>query len=374
MAHLKVIAGAVLLLFASLSASKPVAVAGSAVTSTAIGGFPYQGTKVLDDATTTPAVQVESVDDEACDESDEIATETVEGCFDGVEETETATPVEEVESTPATPLAAAKTGSSSGCGKTSSLASGTYSVTVNGQTRKYILDVPTNYNSNNGYKLVFGLHWRGGTMEDVATGQTVQAGVWNYYGLKRLASNSAVFVAPQGIGNGWGNSNGDDLKFIDAIIEKVEAGLCIDQKQRFATGFSYGGAMTYSLACSRASKFRAVAVLSGAQLSGCDGGNDPIPYLGIHGIGDNVLGISMGRSLRDKFVKNNGCTAKTPSEPASGSLTHTKTSYTCKSGYPVTWIAFDGGHIAAPQDGATNDSGSNTWAPKETWQFFSQFT
>jgi hypothetical protein len=34
---------------------------------------------------------------------------------------------------------------------------------------------------------------------------------------------------------------------------------------------------------------------------------------------------------------------------------------------------FDGGHIAAPQDGAGGDSGSRTWVPAEVWRFFTQF-
>jgi len=50
------------------------------------------------------------------------------------------------------------------------------------------------------------------------------------------------------------------------------------------------------------------------------------------------------------------------------------TSYSgCRAGYPVQWAAFDEGHIAAPQDGATGDSGSRTWVPALVWQFFSQF-
>jgi poly(3-hydroxybutyrate) depolymerase len=246
-------------------------------------------------------------------------------------------------------------------------------MTVNGKTRQYILRVPNNYDPNKPYKLIFGLHWLGGTMTDVATGQTVQRDVWSYYGLQQLAGETAIFVAPQGLNNGWANSGGEDVTFVDQMISTIEAGLCVNQRQRFATGFSYGGAMSYSLACSRANVFRAVAVLSGGLLSGCSGGNDPIAYLAIHGNQDSVLNISGGRTLRDRFVRNNGCASLSPAEPSQGSLTHIKTSYSCRAGYPVTWIAFDGGHIAAPRDGATGDSGSLTFSPKETWSFFSQF-
>ncbi|KAK7018662.1 hypothetical protein VNI00_018348 [Paramarasmius palmivorus] len=262
---------------------------------------------------------------------------------------------------------------SSGCG-TNPIASGTYSLNVNGKDRQYILQIPDNYDANTPYKLIFGLHWLGGTMTDVATGQTVERDTWAFYGLQRLAENTAIFVAPQGLDNGWGNAGGEDIQFIDAVIETLEAGLCVDQNLRFATGFSYGAAMSYSLACSRADTFRAVAVLSGGLLSGCDGGNTPIAYLGIHGIRDSVLNIAGGRQLRDTFVQANGCTAQDAPEPSEGSLTHVKTEYAgCQSGFPVTWIAFDEGHIAAPHDGGAGDSGSQAFSPGETWSFFSQF-
>ncbi|MEU7834393.1 cellulose binding domain-containing protein [Nonomuraea sp. NPDC049129] len=263
---------------------------------------------------------------------------------------------------------------STGCGKAPGLASGTRSIQTGGKNRSYILKIPDSYDMNHPYRLVFGFHWLGGTATDVATGQTVQRDVWAYYGLLRLANNTTIFVAPQGFNNGWGNANGEDLTFVDDMVRQIEGALCVDTTQLFATGFSYGGAMSYAIACSRANVFRAVAVQSGGQLSGCGSGTQPIAYMGIHGIRDNVLNISGGRSLRDRFVRNNGCTAQNPPEPAQGSLTHRVTTYSgCSAGHPVVWAAFDEGHIAAPQDGAGGDSGSRTWVPAEVWKFFTQF-
>ncbi|MFF0311208.1 cellulose binding domain-containing protein [Streptosporangium sp. NPDC004379] len=274
-----------------------------------------------------------------------------------------------------TPTRAAGTlAATAGCGKAPGLTSGTRTIQSGGKSRSYILRVPDNYDGNHPYRLIFGLHWLGGTATDVATGQTVQRDVWSYYGLQRLANNSAIFVAPQGLNNGWGNSNGEDLTLIDDIVRQVEGSLCVDTSQLFATGFSYGGAMSYAIACARANVFRAVAVQSGGVLSGCSDGSQPIAYMGIHGLRDSVLNISGGRSMRDRFVRNNGCTAQNPPEPAQGSLTHRVTTYSgCRAGYPVVWAAFDEGHIAAPQDGAPGDSGSRTWVPAEVWKFFTQF-
>ncbi|KUJ47187.1 MULTISPECIES: cellulose binding domain-containing protein [Micromonospora] len=261
-----------------------------------------------------------------------------------------------------------------GCGRAPGLNSGTHTIQSNGKSRSYILRIPANYNNNHPYRLVLGFHWRGGSAVDVDTGQTVQRDTWSYYGLRQLANNSTIFVAPQGLNAGWANSGGEDVTFVDDLLRQVEANLCVETTQRFALGFSWGGGMSYALACARPNVFRAVAVYAGGLISGCSGGNGRIAYFGAHGIRDNVLGISGGRSLRDRFVNNNGCTPQNPPEPSQGSLTHRTTTYSgCAAGYPVVWAAFDEGHIAAPQDGAPGDSGSRTWLPAETWRFFTQF-
>jgi poly(3-hydroxybutyrate) depolymerase len=265
---------------------------------------------------------------------------------------------------------------SAGCGKSPTLASGNHTIQSSGQNRTYILRVPASYDMNRPYRLVVGYHWLGGTANDVDSGGT-DGYNWSYYGLRRLAdsaNNSTIFVAPQGFNNGWANSGGQDVTFTDDLLNQLQSGLCVDTTQIFAAGFSYGGAMSYSIACSRANVFRAVAVYSGATLSGCSGGTQPIAYMGIHGISDTVLNISQGRALRDRFVSNNGCTAQNPPEPGQGSRTHIVTAYSgCRTGYPVVWAAFDGGHTPGPIDGCNGCQGWQTWTSGEVWKFFTQF-
>ncbi|WP_426513664.1 cellulose binding domain-containing protein [Dactylosporangium sp. McL0621] len=253
-----------------------------------------------------------------------------------------------------------------GCGKAPTLTSGTHTIQSSGQSRTYILRVPDNYNNSHPYRLVFGLHWLNGS-----AGAVSSAG---YYGLQPLSNNGTIFVAPQGINNGWANTNGQDLTLVDDLTRLIEGGLCVDTTQLFALGWSYGGAMSYAIACARPTVFRAVAVLSGANLSGCNGGTQPVAYFGIHGIHDSVLNISNGRSLRDTFVRNNGCTPQSPREPAQGSLTHITTTYTgCRPGYPVQWAAFDGDHTPSPVDGSGSPNDARTWTSGEIWKFFAQF-
>jgi poly(3-hydroxybutyrate) depolymerase len=261
---------------------------------------------------------------------------------------------------------------STGCGQDPTLTSGEHTIQTGGQNRSYILSIPNGYDNNRPYRLVFAYHWRGGTMQDVDGGGT-SGDAWSYYGLREQADDSTIFVAPQGIDNGWANSGGQDLTFTDDMLALIEGDLCVDTRRIFALGFSYGGGMSYALACARPDVFRAVAVYSGGVLSGCEGGTEPVAYLGIHGIGDGTLNISGGRSMRDKFVMNNGCTPQDPPEPSAGSLTHTCTAYQgCTEGYPVEWCAFDGGHTPGMVDGG-GDDGARTWTKAEVWQFFTQF-
>lgn len=266
---------------------------------------------------------------------------------------------------------------SSGCGKAPTITTGTKTISVGGTSRQFMIRVPDNYQNNKGYKVIYGLHWVGGRMDQVANGGDTGSKGWKYYGMQILANETAIFVAPQGIDGGWPNSGGRDIKFIDAMNDYIDAGLCVEQTQRFSIGFSYGGSMTYSIACSRAKQFRGVAVIAGGQLSGCDGGNDPIAYFGIHGIRDGTLNIAGGRGLRDRFIKNNGCASMAGAkEPKQGDRNHITTAATgCKAGYPVKWAAHDGGHIQAAADKPSpEEDGKTSWVGPEVWAFWNSLT
>lgn len=252
-----------------------------------------------------------------------------------------------------------------GCGTAPTLTNGTHTISSGGQNRSFILRLPDNYDRNRPYRLIFGFHWLGGNATDVANGGWVQP----YYGLLSLANNSAIFVAPQGLDSGWANPGGRDVTFVDDMLRRIESDLCVDTTQRFSLGFSYGGGMSYALACARPNIFRAVAIYSAGIISGCSGGNSPIGYLQVHGTRDSVLPISGARTMRDNFVRNNGCNPANPPEPAVGSGQRTSYTYTgCTPGYPVEWHVFDGDHNAAP----TDPNGSQ-WLPGVTWRFFTQF-
>jgi len=265
------------------------------------------------------------------------------------------------------PLISADT---AGCGKSPTLTSGSKTITVNNKSRRWILRLPSNYDKSKPNRLIFGVHWRDADMTGVDGGSAP------YYGLKALATGAyanTIFIAPDGLNKGWANSGGEDVALFDAILKTVSDDLCINEKLIFSLGFSYGAAMSYSLACSRPKVFRAVAVLSGAQLSGCSEGTEPVAFYSQHGVRDSVLQLSMGKQLRDNMLKRNGCASKNAPDVAKNSRSKAKTEYSCTAGYPVTYVSFDGDHTALPNDSG-GDGGANSWTINEVDTFFKQFT
>jgi poly(3-hydroxybutyrate) depolymerase len=242
--------------------------------------------------------------------------------------------------------------------------------------RRYILNVPTNYDNTKAYKLVIAYHELNGNDDEMYRNQ--------YYHLLPLSNNSTIFVAPNGQQNnasctqasgcGWPNPQNSDIALADAVVAQIEQNFCVDTNRIFATGWSYGGSMSYKTACERplggvSNGFvRAIAVYSGAQLSGNCTPSKPVAYYASHGTGDSVLNYSQGVGLFQNFAKANGCTYVAP--PSSVGGTHVcNTLMGCMSGYPTEFCAFNGDHTPDPRDSGQ----STSWEYQNVWTFFSQF-
>ena len=247
-------------------------------------------------------------------------------------------------------------GPSAGCGKTTSLQSGRASIDVSGTAREYILALPSGYDANHPYRLIFGFHWSGGVANDVASGQIIGG---PYYGLQSRSAGSAIFVAPEGLNKGWANSGGGDISFVKAMLAYFEANLCIDQSRIFSTGFSYGGMMSDEIGTEMGDVFRAIAPMSDACYSGgCKATNNhPIAVWMAHGDNDTTVPLADGMTALNKFLTKNGCGTETTPVNPSPCVQYQG----CMTGYPVTWCKFSGGHMP--------------WspAPDAVWTFFSQF-
>jgi poly(3-hydroxybutyrate) depolymerase len=255
---------------------------------------------------------------------------------------------------------------SAGCGKTRTLQNGTINITSGGASRKYILLVPSGYDNSHAYRLVFAFAESGSSAQSVADRK--------YFTMATLDSKNTIFAAPDAA-NGAGSWSKTDVDLTDAILAQLEGDLCIDKTRIFATGFSFGGAMSIALACTRADVFRAVAFFSGADLTGsCPTTlTKPIAYWASQASQDSsgTPSPTSGRTIQKLAAAVNGCTAdpNAINFPAAGQP-HTCTNYkNCSEGHPTIYCVFDGAHGWEPKDPGQ----STSWAAPDAWKFITQF-
>lgn len=222
---------------------------------------------------------------------------------------------------------------------------------VGGKDREFLVRWPSDYNKATPYRLILGLHGHGGSWQE--------SGLTNY-GLWSLSKGSTIFVTLSAVGGNWEDA---DLTYTDEVLKLVEGELCIDTSRVMTEGFSQGAWMAAYLGCARPGVVRAVAAHSGSYKGGtCSN----VAFLGSVGLND--IGNMSQSSSTDPFAKVNQCTVETLPTAPSGK--HACTPYKgCKTGFPVTWCSFDGGHDFQPKDSGA----SSSWMPQAVWDFFSQF-
>jgi polyhydroxybutyrate depolymerase len=144
---------------------------------------------------------------------------------------------------------------------------------------------------------------------------------------------SWVAAYPDGVADGWdtfgddpswGQHPGvDDVAFIAALIDRLEATDRVDPSRVYVTGFSRGAMMSYRIGCELSSRVAAIAPVSGnmATASGSALAVDcrpsrPVSVLTIHGSADPIVPVQGGHTdityapLSDvalKWRELNGC-------------------------------------------------------------------
>jgi poly(3-hydroxybutyrate) depolymerase len=274
---------------------------------------------------------------------------------------------------------------SAGCGKAAGITNGKKTITSGGQSRSYTIDIPTGYDMNKAYRFFYTSHWIGSNAEAVV-GQ-------NYYFLKPLATSAnepAIFLAPQalpGNPNGtWASGANDSIDNVlfTVILKYVKENLCIDESRVFATGFSFGGMMTYSLSENRQTLIRAAVGIAPANYNIYVPPKTGLPIAWMQTTGtsasdpdrttpwvNNDAQRRGAKYIALDHATRNGCTIPTGNNiPTWQSGAHLCYDFQgCKAGYPVKACTFNGNHT-----NINNDPGTNVnWIPQESWKFFTQF-
>jgi len=248
-------------------------------------------------------------------------------------------------------------GSTPGCGSATPLESGTFMLDVDGTSRKYVLDVPADYDTNHPYRLMFVWHPLGGSATQVVNG--------GYDGLKSKSEGTAIFVAPDGLvgmaaginGQGWYNTDGGDMKFLALMLQHFQESLCIDKARIFSSGFSFGGMMSYAVGFEYGDVFRAIAPQSGnlQATPHKETTTTPLAIMAFHGDADDFVDTSGGFMALQEYADRNHCGTETAPVDPSPCVEYQG----CDQ--PTIWCEFPGAHMPWSSASAA------------IWNFFSQF-
>jgi polyhydroxybutyrate depolymerase len=263
-------------------------------------------------------------------------------------------------------------------------------VKVNGYSRTFLVHTPAGYNARQRYPVVVALHGVGGDaavmarlshFDDTADKYgfivvypNAREGRWTNpedEGTRPLFGRRRGLDFPGDSGGridrGAGGQPGNDTLFFDNLLDQIESEYSVDASRIYATGYSDGGFMVFSLGCDLASRFAAIATV-GATIpeylgqTCSDWAWRAVSLLMIHGTSDPVVDY-LGRpaftvrypllAAKDSiklWAKMDNCGAKPekstlPRISIDGLETHVETYTDCSEGATVELYSVSkGGH------------------------------
>lgn len=201
------------------------------------------------------------------------------------------------------PGAAVPALASEGCGGAASSyttgVSNLDSLVHDGLTRNFRVYLPPTYDDSVPASVVFLLHGGYGSGAQIEASSRM---------LEVAATEGFVVVSPDGVAGPGGvrTWNGgrccayavdqdiDDVGFVSDMIDRLDSSLCVDRRRIYSTGMSNGAILSHRLACDLADRVRAIAPVSGTDMTwACDSAR-PVPVLSIHGSADENVPFDGG--------------------------------------------------------------------------------
>ena len=295
------------------------------------------------------------------------------------------TPVADA-SSPPTPVPDATTPPTpppgSSCGGTVPANDQEWSVSHGGRNRSFFVHLPPGYNGSGAVPVVIDFHGR--TVSPQA--QMVTSGM-------RSVADAHGFIAvhPAGIGATWNaglccgeamSSNVDDVGFVRAMLDELEARLCVDTTRVYATGLSNGGYMSHRLACELSDRIAAIGPVAGPNAMLSCSPTRAVPVFHFHGTGDRIvpyegfLGRLGVRDTMDQWAARNGCNSG-PSVFLMQGDVRCEEWTGCRDNATVKLCTVDGGGHQWPGGTSIPLLGPNTTAISASemmWTFFTEHT
>jgi polyhydroxybutyrate depolymerase len=269
----------------------------------------------------------------------------------------------------------------------------TGTITVDGRTRTYTLNLPPAYYESNGFSLVIAMHGGGGDANQFESTSRLSV---------KADAAGFIVVYPEGVKSDgvlqartWNagkccdyarDNNINDVKFISALIDELLAKYKIDPKKVYATGHSNGGMLSYRLACEISEKIAAIAT-SGCTMVVTQSCNPerPVPVLHMHSVLDARVPYTGGKGITGIYyppidsvlnVWSQINTCKTTAQVIKDDNDYRLTRWTdCSNNVTIQYyLTQDGGHAwpgGLPGGGANGDTPSAVISANDLlWDFF----
>ena len=185
-------------------------------------------------------------------------------------------------------------------------------VTVGVTPRYALVHIPTRWDGKTAVPVVLSFHGLGSAADQQRTNDGFVA---------KSDEQSFIVVHPQAggtlgnLGAAWNLDGTSEVDYVTALLDDLEGRTCVDPSRVYATGLSYGGAMTDLLACNMADRIAAAAPVSAYLPKIPCKPSRPVPMISFHGVEDELLPYDGGgRSSQVPFeawgsdwAKRNGC-------------------------------------------------------------------
>lgn len=260
--------------------------------------------------------------------------------------------------------------------------------------RTFRVHVPPSYEAGKPMPVVLMFHGGGGSAEQLQEASAQMDVIADREGFITIYPNGTGAFATWNGGICCGRAvqdEIDDVAFVGALLDHLEAEVCVDKKRIFSSGMSNGGIMSHRLGCELSERIAAIAPVAGTiGVTDCTP-TRPVPVMHIHGTDDGYVpwngGVACDLPVEpfisvpttiDNWLTINGCDGTSSEAFTEGN--GTCTAYDgCEA--PVVLCTIEGGGhswpggepnadiLNCPEDGPQSETFS---ASEAAWQFFAE--
>jgi len=206
--------------------------------------------------------------------------------------------------------------------------------------RSYQVKAPSDWDGESALPVLLHFHGWGRTGSNVVRNKRIA---------DATEANGVLLIAPDGIGQSWSfwNDRGQDVDFAKAVIEDAANHWPIDRSRIFVSGFSYGSAMAWALACDSGDQYAGVLGIAGtlSNITRRECSTGAFSVRQVHGKKDNVMRPPWGGNTGawEKFLSLANCSLDASSKTQSGRFQR-ETWSDCADGASLALDVHKGGH------------------------------